>query len=131
MSPRPRYDKEEAESLMSTMGPRIRAARNQIGVTQRQLARRLGLSESFYARIEKGHALPSVGTLVKIVDVLGLSVDYLFGFTHYDPQPRIVKVVKEPPMIARIVDRAREDPLFRRTVVRLLKLCKARETEKP
>ena len=109
----------------------MRAARHQIGVTQRQLARRLGLSESFYARIEKCQALPSVPTLVKIVDALGLSVDYLFGFTHYDPQRWTVKVVKEPPAIVRIVDRAREDPLFRRTVVMLLKLCKARETEKP
>ncbi len=45
------------------------------GISQRELARRLGLSPSLISQLEKGVSKPSVGTLYAIVTELDVSVD--------------------------------------------------------
>jgi transcriptional regulator with XRE-family HTH domain len=60
------------------VGPRLRARRVDRGISQRELARRLGLSPSLISQIEKGQSRPSVSTLYGMVTELGLSLDELF-----------------------------------------------------
>lgn len=57
------------------IGERLRAERSNAGISQRELARRLGLSPSLISQIESGISKPSVGTLYAIVTELGLSLD--------------------------------------------------------
>ena len=57
------------------IGDRIREERTKAGISQRELARRLGLSPSMISQIESGIAKPSVGTLYSIVNELNLSLD--------------------------------------------------------
>ena len=45
------------------------------GISQRELARRLGLSASLISQLESGQSRPSVGTLYLIVTELGVSLD--------------------------------------------------------
>lgn len=45
------------------------------GISQRELARRLGLSASLISQLESGQSRPSVGTLYSIVTELGVSLD--------------------------------------------------------
>lgn len=60
------------------VGPRLRARRVERGMSQRELARRLGLSPSLISQIEKGQSRPSVSTLYGMVSELDLSLDELF-----------------------------------------------------
>lgn len=46
-------------------------ARTAAGLTQAQLAERMGTSQSYVAKLESGRALPSTRTLLKIAEVTG------------------------------------------------------------
>jgi len=60
------------------LGARLRAARERSDMTVRGLARTVGVSPSLVSQIERGHVMPSVGTLYAIANELGLLVDDLF-----------------------------------------------------
>ncbi len=63
------------------LGEQIRARRAALGVSVRELARRLAVSPSLISQIERGKATPSVGTLYAITTELKLSLDELFAGT--------------------------------------------------
>jgi DNA-binding XRE family transcriptional regulator len=50
-------------------------ARKEAGLTQQELARRVGTDKSYISRIEKGITVPSVATFYRIVSALGRSVE--------------------------------------------------------
>ena len=73
------------------IGDRLREERVKSGLSQRELARRLGLSPSLISQLESGQSKPSVGTLYSIVTELGVSLDRVirgdaFGETA-EPDP--------------------------------------------
>ena len=74
------------------IGKRLRKERKKAGISQRELARRLGLSASMISQLEAGHSKPSVGTLYAMVTELGVSLDSVMrGDDHLgDPVPLAV-----------------------------------------
>jgi transcriptional regulator with XRE-family HTH domain len=66
-------------ALMKSIGRAARQARRARKLTQEDVADRLGVSAQFYGRIERGYALPSVTTLRRMLEVLDLKADELFG----------------------------------------------------
>jgi transcriptional regulator with XRE-family HTH domain len=64
---------------LEDIGTRLREERDRVGISQRELARRVGLSPSMISQIESGQSKPSVSTLYGIVSELGVSLDDLFG----------------------------------------------------
>ena len=60
------------------LGARLRSAREQAGISLRELARRVAVSPSLVSQIERGSVKPSVGTLYSISNELGLLLDDLF-----------------------------------------------------
>ena len=69
------YNEQEAEfSLVKTM---IQARMN-AGLTQEQVAERMGTTQSAIARIESGKALPSMKTLTRYAKVLNMRPDVRF-----------------------------------------------------
>lgn len=58
---------------METVGSRIRAIRNELHLTQVELSKRSGVSQSAISDIEKGVKSPSVETLQMIAEALGRS----------------------------------------------------------
>lgn len=48
-------------------------------LSQKELAKKSGLSQSTIAHIETGNKLPSVGSLNKIAEALGVSASYLLS----------------------------------------------------
>lgn len=54
---------------------RLREERVRAGISQRELARRVGLSASLISQLESGQSRPSVATLYSIVTELGVSLD--------------------------------------------------------
>jgi transcriptional regulator with XRE-family HTH domain len=60
---------------LDAIGGRLREERVRAGISQRELARRLGLSASLISQLENGLSKPSVGTLYAIVTELDVSLD--------------------------------------------------------
>ena len=59
------------------MGARIRRKRQERGIQQKDMAREMGLSVSFYGHIERGSRIPSLPTLVLIANYLKVGTDTL------------------------------------------------------
>src|SRR5262245_65773287 len=62
---------------LGDIGSRLREERERARLSQRELARRLGVSASLISQIESGQSKPSVSTLYAIVTELGVSLDYV------------------------------------------------------
>jgi transcriptional regulator with XRE-family HTH domain len=119
-------DKQLAESI----GAAAREARKALELTQEDAAERIGVSAEFYARIERGNALPSVPTFARIAAALGVSADTLLGFRPIEQgeaQPPVPSWGKasspsESPEIRRLLRRLRKaSPATLRLVTLLVK----------
>ena len=62
-----------------TRGSRVAAARHRAGLSQGQLASRLGVAKSTLARIELDHSSPSLDLALGLSRELGETVEALFG----------------------------------------------------
>jgi ribosome-binding protein aMBF1 (putative translation factor) len=56
------------------IGERVRAQRERCGLTQAELARRMGVTQPTIARLEAGGTTPNMGTLRRIAEALGLEL---------------------------------------------------------
>lgn len=61
---------------------RLKNLRKQAGFTQVDVANKLGISQQAYASWERGSKKPTQDNLVKIAQILNVSVDYLVGNLH-------------------------------------------------
>lgn len=61
------------------VGKRIAEARKKRGLNPNQLAQRAGVSRANLVRYEEGKNEPGAGRLLRIADVLGVTVDWLLG----------------------------------------------------
>ena len=72
-SPEAKRDMEEVEELASIIGALIEQ-RQELGITQRDLAALCGIPQSSVARIESFNTTPKLDTLIKIMKPLGLKL---------------------------------------------------------
>jgi transcriptional regulator with XRE-family HTH domain len=88
--------KQDAVSV--NIGERLRELRESRNISMRALAARSGLSANALSMIERGKASPSVSTLYKLADALGVSITSFFGsdterkqvvFMQADERPRV------------------------------------------
>ena len=61
------------------LGANIRKYRKQIGITQEQLGRDIGLTASAISNIECGRSVPSVDTLCRFSELFGVKVDTILS----------------------------------------------------
>ncbi len=94
---------ESGASPSSPLGERLRKERDRLGLSLRELARRLEVSPSLVSQIETGKIQPSVRTLYAIVSELGVSLDELFAppeadrpETASDPHRRAARSAAPP-----------------------------------
>ena len=69
---------------MVDFGYRLKNLRIQYGMTQAQLADRLGLSKSVISAYENGNRLPSYDILIKIARIYNVTTDFLLGVEPQD-----------------------------------------------
>lgn len=69
---------------MTDIGDRLRRIRDLRGLSQRELARRAGVTNATVSMIERNQISPSVASLKKILDGLAVSMGEFFG---PDPEP--------------------------------------------
>ena len=63
---------------MRTQGERIKKLRKNKGVTQKELAERLGISEQAVSKWEKNLSNPSTKNLLEIAKIFGVSITYFY-----------------------------------------------------
>lgn len=64
---------------MDDAGPRLRRLRELHGLSQRQLAKRSGVSNATISQVENGQTDPSLGILKKILDAIPVSIGDFFA----------------------------------------------------
>src|SRR5512143_782493 len=69
----------EREAASVDVASRLRQLREAQHVSMRGLARQSGLSANALSMIERGRTSPSVSTLYKLADALGVSITEFFG----------------------------------------------------
>lgn len=57
----------------------IKARREELGISQKELAERAKISQSFLCDIEQGRCKPSIDTAVKLAEVLDITDIKFFG----------------------------------------------------
>jgi transcriptional regulator with XRE-family HTH domain len=106
-------------TVRTTLGAAARRARKQLGLTQKDVAERLGISMEVYGRLERGVIAPSVLSLRRLCLVLQVSADTLLDTSLGAAAPdgeslgvpeveQFVDVAREPKYVRRIVRRARD-----------------------
>lgn len=60
-------------------GARLTILRKDKGMSQADLARRLGVNRALISGYERGKFSPSEAQLMKLADVFGVTTDYLLG----------------------------------------------------
>lgn len=106
---------EVRDELSATIGTAARRAREAMELTQEDVSDLLGLSAEFYARIERGHGLPSIQTLHKMAITLQVDADVLLGVKppeenrrqNVPPPANVANVEHERPDLRRLVRRLR------------------------
>lgn len=59
-------------------GERLRGLRRERGFTQEEIALRADITASYYGQLERSTANPTIGTLNKICNVMGISITDIF-----------------------------------------------------
>ncbi len=67
---------------MLSLGERLANLRENLGLTQKELAAKLNVGRSTISGYEKGTTQPSYDVLIKLADFFDVSLDYLFGRTE-------------------------------------------------
>jgi len=69
----------QSDAVSVNIGERLRELREARNISMRALAARSGLSANALSMIERGRASPSVSTLYKLADALGISITSFFS----------------------------------------------------
>jgi transcriptional regulator with XRE-family HTH domain len=77
------------------LGQRIRDERLKLGLTQSKLAEEVDISDAYMGHIERGERSLTLNTLIRLVNRLHVSVDYLLQDYIEDTDENIVNQFKQ------------------------------------
>ncbi|MDE6999758.1 MAG: helix-turn-helix transcriptional regulator [Lachnospiraceae bacterium] len=77
------------------LGERIREERRRLNLTQAQLAEAVDISNTYMGAIERGERSLTLDTLVRLVNRLGVTVDYLLSDSVTDTDSNIMEQFKQ------------------------------------
>ena len=77
------------------LGKRIREERQRLGLTQAELAEDINISDTYMGAIERGERSLTLDTLVRLVNRLGVTVDYMLADSVIDNNSNIVEQFKQ------------------------------------
>src|SRR5271154_3697480 len=87
-------------------GEMIRRTRTLRGVTQAELARRVGISRQAVSAIESGTYLPNVAIAVRLARVIDVTIEKLLGDSDEDHTQRVDACWKDSPVATANLKRA-------------------------
>ncbi|MGH3309383.1 MAG: helix-turn-helix domain-containing protein [Streptomyces sp.] len=79
----------DLDHLTQSLARNLKRRRQELGYTLDALAARAGVSRGMLIQIEQARTNPSVGTVVKVGDALGMSITTLLDYDQ-EPQVRLV-----------------------------------------
>ncbi|MBD5474849.1 MAG: helix-turn-helix transcriptional regulator [Lachnospiraceae bacterium] len=77
------------------LGERIREERRRLNLTQAQLAEDIDISDTYMGAIERGERSLTLDTLVRLVNRLGVTVDYMLSDSVSDNDSNIMEQFKQ------------------------------------
>lgn len=83
------------DAALQQVGPRLRAARRQRGLTLEELAARASISPSTLSRLESGKRQANLELLVPLTRQLGIKIDDLIPADTPDPRIRLAPVRRD------------------------------------
>lgn len=83
--------KSERDPEAVALGVRLKTVRELNGLSQRELARRAGVTNSNVSMIEQGQISPSIGSLARLLDVIPISLAHFFALDSSTPEGGIVR----------------------------------------
>ncbi|HEX5749204.1 MAG TPA: helix-turn-helix domain-containing protein [Archangium sp.] len=99
------------DAIAREFSKQVREARGEAGLTQWEVAERMGIATEVYGRMERGLLLPSLPMLLRLCGVLMVDANGLLGLSGKRAPEWLVKPVvleSEPPAIRRLVRTARQ-----------------------
>jgi len=85
----------DTEALLASVGERLRAARERVGLTLDQTAELAGLSKAHLSRLESAERQPSIAALLTLSEALGTPVSSLLG-ENQDASPLAISTEGAP-----------------------------------
>ena len=77
------------------LGKRIREERLRLNLTQAALAEEIDISDTYMGAIERGERSLTLDTLVRLVNRLGVTVDYMLADSVSDNDPNILEQFRQ------------------------------------
>src|SRR5436190_9619925 len=98
---------DELDRTLGAVGPRLRALRQQRGITLAELARRTGISVSTLSRLESGDRRPTLELLLHLARVHGVGLDELVDAPPTgDPRVHLRPVITDRMTMVPLTERA-------------------------
>lgn len=69
----------------SLLPQRLKELRLQHGLTQAQLGEKVGVKQNTFTNWENGKRTPNIEDIIKLSTLLGVSIDYLIGYSNIKP----------------------------------------------
>jgi transcriptional regulator with XRE-family HTH domain len=89
----PRATPLAARSETPKVGARVRSLRRERGLTIEQLAAATGLTKGFISQLERDRTAPSLSSIARICDALGVRLSHIF---EAEPAPALVRRQERP-----------------------------------
>jgi transcriptional regulator with XRE-family HTH domain len=80
------------------IGKRLRELREARGLSQRGFGQRSGLARCYVSQVENGHKIPTLRTLEKWAEALGIELYEILFVGEGKPQPLPLKLVETEPV---------------------------------
>ena len=77
------------------LGDRIREERKRLNLTQAKLAEAIDISDTYMGSIERGERSLTLDTLVRLVNRLGVTIDYMLADSVSDSDNNILEQFKQ------------------------------------
>jgi transcriptional regulator with XRE-family HTH domain len=85
--------KQRDKHLSKLIGARLAARRKELGLTQAELAEKLGIEKESVSRLETGVISPSLGRLSTLAEALDFSMDNLLRDTSIHPGDQAANLI--------------------------------------
>lgn len=90
-----KFDKDESQDLMVLLGKNIAYRRKKLGMTQRELAEKLDITDNAIVRMEKGSISPKMSRLHELAYALECRVVSLFEVEHEEFQEKTRFIIEK------------------------------------
>ena len=88
---------------------RLTECRERLGLSKREAAKRMNMSQPAYLRYESGERTPSIHVVQTMADVLSTSVDYLLGNSDDDSPDSFIIRYSDDPILFEIIQNYKND----------------------